>query len=99
MQQPWIFRFLLAGTDCEELTRHELSDELSALIPGLLDLNMLPVNRALQIDIEMQPLTHYDWEAYEPYLIDHILSPAARRFCLSADGEPEITPLRARTRR
>ncbi|MEM1433820.1 MAG: hypothetical protein AAGG11_07200 [Pseudomonadota bacterium] len=96
---PWIFRFLLSGTDCDDLTRQELRDELRTLIPGLVDVNILPVNRALQIDIEMAALSHYDWEAYEPYLIDHILGPTARRFSGRAGGEPEITPLRARSRR
>lgn len=96
---PWVFRFLLSGTACDDATRLELRDELSTLVPGLVDLNILPVNRALQIDIEMDPLSHYDWEAYEPYLIDHLLGPTARRYSATGGAEPEITPLRARSRR
>lgn len=94
--RTWIFRFLVIGLGTDDATRMDLREELTELLrEGLVDLNVVPVNRAVQIDIEMTPLDRYDAEAFEAYLIDHILTPVARKL----GAEPDITPLRARSRR
>ena len=91
----WIYRFLLAGAPTSDEARLDLKEELTPLIEGLASLNVLPVNRAVQVDIELPPIKRYDFEAYEAYLMDHVLEPTLRRL----GSEVSITPLRARSRR
>ena len=92
---PWIYRFLLAGVSTSDDARLDLQEELTPLIEGLSALNVMPVNRAVQVDIELPPISRYDFEAYEAYLIDHVLEPTLRHL----GHEASITPLRARSRR
>lgn len=88
------FRFLLAGARPDDATRLALRDELTDLIDNLLYLNLIGVNRGLQLDLEVTTTAPFGDAGYEAYLVDHILEPVLNR---SNDGEGvTIRPLRSR---
>lgn len=88
------FRFLLAGANPTDEARFAVREELTELIDHLLHLNLVPVNRGLQLDIEVETTAPFDSAGFEAYLVDHVLDPVLNR-----DGAPlpvSIRPLRAR---
>lgn len=88
------FRFLLAGASADDDARFAVRDELTELIDNLLHLNLVPVNRGLQLDLEVTTTAPFDTAGYEAYLVDHLLDPVLNR--LGAGNTVRIAPLRSR---
>ncbi|MFK7912517.1 MAG: hypothetical protein AB8B93_01270 [Pseudomonadales bacterium] len=88
------FRFLLAGASAADEVRYALREELTELIANLLHLNLVPVNRGLQLDIEVDTTAPFDNAGFEAYLVDHVLDPVLNR--AGSERPVSIRPLRAR---
>lgn len=88
------FRFLLAGASPADEARLAVREELTELIDHLLHLNLVPVNRGLQLDIEVETTAPFDNAGFEAYLMDHVLDPVLNRD--GAQRPVSIRPLRAR---
>ena len=88
------FRFLLAGASPADAERLTLQETLTELIDHLLHLNLVPVNRGLQLDLEVDTTAPFDNAGYEAYLMDHVLEPVLNH--IAGDRSVTIRPLRSR---
>ncbi|MEM6708109.1 MAG: hypothetical protein AAF648_04930 [Pseudomonadota bacterium] len=94
----WRYRFLMSGLGTDSEARLDLDESLRPLVEGLVDLQILPVNHGVQVDLALRPIERYDRDAFEAYLHDQVLIPVGRSMLGARADELSITPLQARSR-
>ena len=86
--QACTLKYLIRGVAAAKDDRIALSEEISACLENTSAVTALPVMDGMHIEIEVSDIAPFSEESFEPYVCEHVLSPAVDARCRSLHGDP-----------
>lgn len=92
--QACTLKYLVRGVAAQKDDRQALSEEIMACLEHTSAITALPVVDGIQVEIEVDDIAPFSAESFEPYVCEHVLSPAVAARCRQLGGESGLKLLK-----